>query len=489
MVKTLRLFEAALADLAESKRWRVFILAFGVILLATANLPWHLDDYDQAKQAYVSYEIIHTGNWWFQHTPKGATASKPPFLGWVSAALYHLTGSWEVAWRLPCFLAALAILWILLKEGDRIRPGVGGLLAVSAFVLTFLTPRLATLVRTDMPLSLTIFAAGLLIYRQIRKGGPWSRNARLGFAGILTVSLFIKGPLIYGFLLPGLLAYWWTQRKKASPGGFWPGWWPFIVPLLIFLLWIIAGVLVSDRFYSDVVEREFLSRFVSAGKKGEKLQPFWFYLPHLFHKFLPWSLALLALPYLLKTVRSKLREDSSAWWLVCWTLGGIVFMTLLPSKRVDRIYPVLLPAALLVPIVFQMAWDRLRVRAFAGLCMVAATLMWGGYYLFVIPEGFFRDDQNLQRVGSRFHELVREKGWSDYGIVSSKDEGMIIYGRGLYFTDPWKAAEDLCNGSVDALLVPERHVPHILSKCPQGVVLQEFKTPGKNEKGYAVLSR
>jgi hypothetical protein len=92
-------------------------------------------------------------------------------------------------------------------------------------------------------------------------------------------------------------------------------------------------------------------------------------------------------------------------------------------------------------------------------------------------------------VGSRFHELVREKGWSDYGIVSSKDEGMIIYGRGLYFTDPWKAAEDLCNGSVDALLVPERHVPHILSKCPQGVVLQEFKTPGKNEKGYAVLSR
>lgn len=489
MLKILRICETALADLAESKRWRLSILVFGVILLATANLPWHLDDYDQAKQAYVSYEIIHTGNWWFQHTPKGATASKPPFLGWVSAALYHLTGSWEIAWRLPCFLAALAIFWLLLKEGDRIRPGTGGLLAVSAFVLTFLTPRIATLVRTDMPLSLTIFAAGLLIYRQIRLGVPWSFKARFCFAGILTVSLFIKGPLIYGFLLPGILAYWWSQRKKTGFAGFWPGWWPFAVPFLIFLLWIVAGVLVSDRFYSDVVEKEFLSRFVSAGKKGEKLQPVWFYLPHLFHKFLPWSFALAILPYLLKTLRSKLRGNCPAWWLVCWTLGGIFFMTLLPSKRVDRIYPVLLPAALLVPIVFQMAWDILRVRAFAGLCMLVATVMWGGYYLFIIPEGFFRDDLNLQRVAARFHKLAGENGWQNYSIVSSKDEGMIIYGKGLYFVEPWKAATDLCNGSVDALLVPERHVTEILTRCSKGVVSQEFKTPGKNEKGYAVLSR
>ena len=33
------------------------------LLFLTTNLPWHLDDYDQAKQAFTSLEMVHEGHW------------------------------------------------------------------------------------------------------------------------------------------------------------------------------------------------------------------------------------------------------------------------------------------------------------------------------------------------------------------------------------------------------------------------------------------
>src|SRR5687767_6475012 len=77
-----------------------------VALFAARNLPWHLDDYDQAKQAFTSFEMIEEGHWWFQHTPAGRIATKPPLAGWLSAGLRQ-TMPWELAWRLPSFASAL----------------------------------------------------------------------------------------------------------------------------------------------------------------------------------------------------------------------------------------------------------------------------------------------------------------------------------------------------------------------------------------------
>ena len=72
-----------------------------VAMLAVRNLPWHLDDKDQAKQAFTSFEMIAQGHWWFQHTPTGKIATKPPLAGWISAGLSPL--GWDIAWRLPGF--------------------------------------------------------------------------------------------------------------------------------------------------------------------------------------------------------------------------------------------------------------------------------------------------------------------------------------------------------------------------------------------------
>ncbi len=131
------------------------------LLFALTNLPWTLDEYEQAKQAYVSFEMVQEGHWFYQHTPNERIASKPPLAGWIAASVFGVTRSWEAAWRLPSFAAALGLGFILFRAARRAFGPAAALLAMGAFAFNLLTPRLATLVRTDMLLALVIFLLGL----------------------------------------------------------------------------------------------------------------------------------------------------------------------------------------------------------------------------------------------------------------------------------------------------------------------------------------
>src|SRR4029077_12400329 len=89
--------------------------AVGGVLFLTTNLPWQLDDYDQAKQAFTSFEMIKEGHWFFQRTPHERVATDSPLVGWASAGTFAITRSWNIAWRLPSLLAALAISVMLFR--------------------------------------------------------------------------------------------------------------------------------------------------------------------------------------------------------------------------------------------------------------------------------------------------------------------------------------------------------------------------------------
>ena len=81
------------------------------------------------------------------------------------------------------------------------------MIALSAFGLNLLAPRLATLVRTDMPLALASFLIGWQIWRHIRLAQPWTiRDRTIAFL-LLSCAMMIKGPIIYAFILPGLIVY------------------------------------------------------------------------------------------------------------------------------------------------------------------------------------------------------------------------------------------------------------------------------------------
>src|SRR2546427_12036243 len=122
---------------------RTVWIAAGVtnLLFLMANLPWQLDDYDQAKQAFTSFEMIKEGRWFYQQTPHGHVATKPPLMGWISAGLFTLTRSWDVAWRFPSPLAAIALSILLFRCAASAYGAVAGLIAVSAFWLNLLGSR------------------------------------------------------------------------------------------------------------------------------------------------------------------------------------------------------------------------------------------------------------------------------------------------------------------------------------------------------------
>src|SRR5438876_1907640 len=109
----------------------------------------------------------------------------------------------------------------------------------------------------------------------------------------------------------------------------------------------------SAGFFNEVVIREFAARFAETVHRP---QPLYFYLPHLLHKFAPWSVLMIVLA--IADLRSRKRPagagsvfrdmSPATFWLLCWSVGGLIAMSLIPSKRVDRIFPVVPPLCLLL---------------------------------------------------------------------------------------------------------------------------------------------
>src|SRR6202022_2145018 len=282
-------------DILERKRILWALAALMLVLFSVTNLPWELDGYDQAKQAWTSYEMVTEGHWFFQRTSDDqGLATKPPLTGWISAAIFTITRSWDVAWRLPSLLCAALIGFILFRSASRAYGNVAGLIAFAAFGVNLLSPRLATLVRSDMPLALVIFLIGLLIWKKVRTREPWSRRDRLSMFALLTAGMLIKGPIVYAFMLPGIAFFQWRSRKMKGASA-WCGWWPWLASLAIFLLWVIGGLIWVPRFYDLVIVREFLARFGQVGEHVHRTHSFLFYLPHLLQKFLPWSVLMIAM--------------------------------------------------------------------------------------------------------------------------------------------------------------------------------------------------
>src|SRR6266568_4265532 len=379
-----------------------------ITLFLIANLPWQLDDYDQAKQAFTSFEMVKEGRWLYQQTPREHVATKPPLIGWISAGLFQLTRSWDAAWRLPSFVAAIAMSILLFRVAAVAYGSVAALIALSAFGLNLLSPRLATLVRTDMPLACVIFLIGFLIWRKIQKQEAWIPRDRFLIFALLTAAMLIKGPIVYAFLLPGIFLFQLLERRRhACHHSAWCGWWPWLASLGIFLLWVAGGILFQPDFFDEVVMREFIARF---GETIHRAQPFYFYLPHLLHKFAPWSVLMIALAILdLRSRRwgiaAAFREMSpETFWLLCWSLGGLLAMSLIPSKRVDRIFPVIPPLCLLLGAQIFSVGSGERLRA-VGHRLVAAAVAFalvfsGGYVIWKVVSGYRQNRDALARFGN-----------------------------------------------------------------------------------------
>ena len=468
------------------------IIALIVLCFAARNLPWHLDDYDQAKQAYTSYEMVNQGHWMFQHTPIGKVATKPPLAGWISAGIYAVTHSWDIAWRLPGFIAGLVLLWIIRREGLRAFGLIGAILAMAFFGLNILSVRLATLVRTDMLLALCIFVVGWLIFRHLKKGTPWTAKERWGFFIAVLASMLVKGPIIFAFIAPGLLAFWlMTLKQKPRPTTF-PGWTAWLVPLLVFGAWAAWGATHSEAFKEQVIFKEFLGRFGMTEADGEaihKSQPIYYYLKVL-GLTAPWSLLFLVF-LATKPVRTWLKSRPDVLWLVCWAIGGFIAMSIVPSKRTDRIFPVILPAALALPYLaaaaaevpgwWQRHWKILTI-VFASISALGIT----GYTANEIIKAHRSNQNMLVDLGAQAQALTTSP--DRLMVMKNKDEGVIIYAGKDHFVQTNDARRAWKRNEVDVLILKHSEWERNAHRYPGAeVVTDTGKTTTKN--GRHVLIR
>ena len=452
----------------------VFFAAI-VASLALRNLPWNLDDKDQAKQAFTSFEMIGKGHWWFQHTPHGKIATKPPLAGWMSAALSPL--GWEVAWRLPGFGCALAMLAMLWRAGHRLGDApLGGVVAAGAFGLNHFTQRLATLVRTDLLLAFFIFLAGYFVYEHVRTSAPWTRRDRWLLFAVVLASMLTKGPIAYAFLLPGLLVFTWLRGASA-----WAGWWPWFAPLLVFGAWAGVGCWMSDDFFHQVVLIEFLGRFTVGEAAVHHNQVPWFYLGHVLGKFAPWSALLIALFF----VRRQIAANPARLWLVCWAVGGLVFMSLVPSKRADRIFPVIPPLCLLAAALLprETRWQRAGWLT-AALALVI-TLTAAGLE---IAGGYRRDVGALARFGKQAREISAAHP-ERLALLPCKDEALPLYTRRIDSTRPDEALARWRRGEIEWLILSDRDLEKYRAAFAPYRPAAEVPRLPETDSGYVLIHR
>ena len=464
--------------------WEWRLLGWMLALFILRDVPWRLDEYDQAKQAYTSLEMVQAGSWWFQHLPgRQSVATKPPLVGWTSAAIYYLTGGrWEIAWRLPSLLAAVALAVLLWRAGEREWPGWGGILAAAAFGFNFLAPRLATLVRTDMPLTLFVTLLGLIVWRHVRDGGqPWNHRSRWAVFTALLLALMTKGPIAYAFLLPGMVVHSWLCRRRGHTAArTWGGWWHWTLPLLPFFFWLERGMVTMPGFYDQVIGREFLGRFTVGAAAVHHNQPVWFYFTQLFTRWAPWSVLLLAVRFRARRLWWAMCREPGTLWLVCWAAGGLLFMSLVPSKRVDRIFPAVPPPCLVLTALLARAQRQTEIDGgdidtTGARSMVIATatdrwpLRWsrwtvGGALLLTVGttvggvvQAYYEHTDALADFGAHVRAVTSARDRRVEIVVErspvESDGTMLVYLRRLSFLSPAEAIQLWSLGKLDAVVL------------------------------------
>jgi hypothetical protein len=177
-------------------------------------------------------------------------------------------------------------------------------------------------------------------------------------------------------------------------------------------------------------------------------------------------------------------------WLLCWSLGGLLVMSLIPSKRVDRIFPVIPPLCLLLGAQVAIASTQKMLRRWLLIALVFACLFTAGYAAQKIITGYRADDAALVRFGRAVREQARVNGWR-YAVVGGKEEGLLLYLERTRFMKAEEVAEQWTAGTIDAVVVPDEESASITSMLPGAIAsgLEATITINKRPRRYVLVTR
>jgi hypothetical protein len=213
-------------------------------------------------------------------------------------------------------------------------------------------------------------------------------------------------------------------------------------------------------------------------------------------------------------LRSLFREMSpDTFWLFCWSIGGLIVMSLISSKRVDRIFPVIPPLCLLLAAQIaprtssghgpacrssrSIEPDEAAHRALAGvywwstIALAFAILFTGGYTAWKVITGYRGHRDALAVFGRNIRHEAEAHHWR-YEVVSAKDEGLLLYLRKTHFVELADAITEWNTGNLDALVASKEQAA-VLMRDLQGAALPQLQSNEREQyqqgRGYILITR
>jgi len=341
-----------------------------------------------------AYAGLLRGKWLVLNLNGVAYPDKPPLFFWLVRALDVLTGLGDPAvFFLAAAVSGFLMLWavLLLARALRLDEGAGPL-AGAILLGTLFFAGLLHYTRMDLLFAALITASQAAFCEAFAPGNEARRGRLATLALFLTgLATLTKGPL--GLLFPVLTTLLFLAWRGRAREFFRRDMLPGLGALLVIICsWVVAAYfLEGPQFLHKIFYEQIFQR---ATKTFHHAEPWHFYLVAFPPCWLPWMLAVVALPLgrlgataFWRGLWAGRREASPAGdaraWLWISAVSGLTLLSLLSGKVVIYVLPQLAPLALLLALGLLddgLPWRRLWIAAgLFFLALAAAVTRAGGF--------------------------------------------------------------------------------------------------------------
>jgi 4-amino-4-deoxy-L-arabinose transferase-like glycosyltransferase len=410
------------------------IATAAVARLASLGL-YPVMDKTEARYAEIARKMAEMGDWvtpWFDH---GVPFwGKPPLSFWMSAASFKVLGVSEFAARLPHWLGACAIAWLVWEwlAGRSRREAVIALALATGSAALFVA---AGAVMTDIALGLgtTMAMRGFWLGLQGDPAGRLREQA-LFFAG-LAIGLLAKGPI--AAVLVGLpLAVWTLRFGKLGLVAREFRWVSGMLLMTALVVpWYVLAELRTPGFLEYFLVGEHWHRFVTPGWSGDLYGS-----AHAFPRgsiwlfaiaaFLPWSVLIpvASLRWRRTAAPAPAADRPLRLYLLLWALTPCVFFSLAGNILWTYVLPGLPALAMLLALWLVRVPQGAQVnRLLAG--GVAVMALGIGAAVVAINVGSWGEEWSTRDLVADY-DAQREDGQAPLVFLQHRPASAAFYSRG-----------------------------------------------------------
>lgn len=383
----------------------------------------------EPREAVVAYSILDSGNWILPTNNGGEMPYKPPFFHWCIAVCSFLNGGVvnEFTSRLPSAIALIALtVWTYIFVAKRRDPVTALATALITFT-TFELHRAGANCRVDMVLTAATVGAIYSLYtwwERGMKGVPWLAIL------MMSIGTLTKGPV--GTIIPCLvLGIFMLLRGVNFFRAFFSLFAWALLSLILPLAWYIAAYGQGGQAFLDLVIEENFGRMTSTMSYDSCVNPWPYNIVTLVAGFVPWTLAVLMVVFVLPYRSYKRSEAADSWralFRMCRTMPAVnllatvaaatifIFYCIPQSKRSVYLMPMYpFVAYYVAKLLIYVSRNKISVvKGFGDIMAAIAALLFVCFIAIkagVVPDSLFGSGRHAAQNITMMHAIGNLSGF------------------------------------------------------------------------------